>query len=83
MEQTKLESLLEANVNVFIGFFVSLVFWSLVVVPVWDLPVSFADNLVITGWFTVLAIARGYLVRRFFNKRLHKAIHRFVRRIYA
>jgi hypothetical protein len=74
---------LEANVNVFIGFFVSLVAWIVIVVPFWKLEVSFLDNLTITGLFTVLAIARGYLVRRFFAKRLHKAIHRFVRRIYA
>lgn len=81
MKQTKLESLLEANLNVGIGFVISLLFWTYVVVPVWQLPVSMHENLQITGCFTLLAIARGYVMRRFFNAGLHRAVHNFVRRI--
>jgi len=47
--------------------------WYWVVVPVWNLPVTMSQNLAITWWFTVLAVVRGYLVRRFFNGQLHKA----------
>lgn len=75
MEQTKIESLIEVHINIFIGFMVSLTFWTLIIVPIYELPVSFLQNLQITGWFTVLAIARGYLVRRFFNAGLHKTAH--------
>lgn len=78
MKQTKLESFIEANANVAIGFVISLTFWTFVVVPIYQLPVSFVQNLEITGAFTVLAIARGYVMRRFFNAGLHKAIHKFV-----
>lgn len=75
MKQTKIESFIEVNINIFIGFIVSLTFWTFVVVPVYELPVTFIQNLEITGWFTLLAIARGYIVRRFFNAGLHKAAH--------
>ncbi len=80
MHQTRIESLIESCLNIATGFVVSLAFWTLVVVPVWNLPVRFVDNLAITGCFTVLAIARSYLWRRFFNNGMHKAVHRFVLR---
>jgi hypothetical protein len=79
MQQTKLESFLEANVNTAIGFIVSLTFWHFVIVPVWHLPVHFADNLIITGLFTAISVARGYVVRRWFNAEIHKLIHKVVR----
>jgi len=81
MRQTKLESLLEVNSNIAIGYVVSLTFWTLVIVPFYNLPVSFTQNLEITGWFTLLAIARGYVLRRFFNAGLHKAAHKLASRI--
>jgi len=79
MKQTRLESLLEVNLNIALGFFVSLLFWTFFIVPVYDIPVSFVQNLEITGWFTVLAVARGYIMRRFFNAGLHKAVRNIVK----
>lgn len=79
--QSKTESFVEANVNTAIGFGISLAAWVLVVVPVWDLPVTTLDNLAITGFFTVISVARGYLIRRFFERYLHalvRALTRFV-----
>lgn len=81
MNQTKLESLLEANINTFSAFLLSLIVWSWVVVPYKGFETSLYDNVEITGIFTVLSIARTYLWRRFFNAEIHKAIHRFVIRI--
>ena len=69
MTQSRLHSLLEANVNTMIGFVVSLIFWSVWIVPMYDMKVTFVQNLEITMQFTVLAIARGYVVRRWFNSR--------------
>lgn len=77
--QSRLESLIESSINIASGFVVSLVFWTFVVVPVWHLPVTFTQNLEITGWFTVLAVARSYLWRRFFNADLHRAVHGFLK----
>jgi len=75
MKQTRLESFLESCVNTASGFIVSYVFWVAVIVPVYDLPVTHAQNFIITCMFTVLSVARSYLWRRFFNAGVHRAIH--------
>ena len=72
MMQTRLSSLIEAVINVAIGFAVSLVITS-IVLPAYGHPVSWADTLQITGIFTVASIARSYFVRRYFNARIHAA----------
>jgi hypothetical protein len=81
MHQTRIESLIEQCASTATGFAVSLAFWTLVVVPVWRLPVTMGQNVVITICFTVLSVARGYVWRRFFNAGLHRVVHRYVRRI--
>lgn len=68
MTQSRAKSLVESVANVTIGFVVSLVFWSVFIVPVYDLKVSFVQNIEITLWFTLLAIVRSYVVRRYFNR---------------
>lgn len=70
--QSKTESLVESILNVSIGFFLSLLVWVFIVIPIWDLEVTMMDNLAITALFTIISIARGYAVRRFFNAGLHK-----------
>lgn len=82
MEQSKLESLLEAVVNTAVGFVVSLALWR-VVGPMMGYEVSMTDNLIITTIFTVVSIGRGFVMRRIFNAGLHRAIHSFARRIYV
>lgn len=83
MNQTKLESLLETSVNIASGFIVSLLLWSFVVAPLWGLEMSTFDNLGIVSIFTVSAILRGYIWRRFFNAGIHKSIHNSVKAWYA
>jgi len=78
MNQTKLESLLETCINIASGFIVSLLLWTFVVAPLWGLTMSTFDNLAIVSIFTVSAIIRGYVWRRFFNAGIHKAIHQWV-----
>ena len=70
--QTRLSSLIEAVINVAIGFVLSLVITA-IVLPAYGHPVSWADNLQITGIFTVASILRSYAVRRWFNARIHAA----------
>lgn len=69
MQQTKLDSFLEALFSTFIGFMVSLV-TNMVVMPMMGIPVSFSQNLVLTIIFTFVSVARSYMVRRFANKYL-------------
>lgn len=73
MNQTKLESLLESIANVIIGFFVAFVS-QLLIFPVVEIDVSITTNLVIGFWFTMISLARSYIIRRWFNAGLHRAI---------
>lgn len=68
--QTRVSSFVEQILNVGSGFIVSLIVWTLIVTPYWDIEVSMTDNLTITALFTVISVARGYLWRRYFNKRI-------------
>ena len=73
-------SLIEACINVFIGFFVSLAMWPLVG-ALYDIPYTYSSHIGITLIFTVLSIGRGYLVRRFFARDLHTAAVKLARRL--
>lgn len=78
--QTQLESLIEASLNTASGFVVSYIFWVAVVVPLFRLDISHADNFIITGMFTVLSVGRSYLWRRFFNAGAHNLVRNLLRR---
>lgn len=69
--QTRKGSLVESLSNTGVGFVLSLLVWEFVVKPVWEINTSFAENLSITLLFTVVSVARGYVLRRVFNQ-LHK-----------
>jgi len=71
--QTKKQSLIEAITNVFIGMITSLIV-QIIVYPLLNIEVRFVQNIYLTLIFTAVSIARGYLVRRFFNQ---KTYHRF------
>ena len=58
---------------------ISFLLWTFIVAPLWGLTMSTFDNLGIVLIFTVSAIARGYIWRRFFNKGIHKVIHKWVK----
>lgn len=68
--QSHWESFLESSLNVGSGFILALIVWKFIIVPLWGFDVNFSDNLVITGIFTVVSIARGYVWRRIFNGKL-------------
>lgn len=72
MTQTKLGSLIEAMMNVVIGYGVALLS-QILVFPLFDIYVSLTTNLWIGAWFTLISLARSYVVRRWFNARLHAA----------
>lgn len=83
MNQSKLESLLETLVNIFFGFWISFVYWKYFILPMIHAGTIDIDNtLYITGAFTVLAIVRQYIFRRFFNAGIHKLIIKWVKKYY-
>jgi hypothetical protein len=70
MKQTKLQSFLESSLNMFSGFVVALLLWIFWIEPVWEIEMTIFDNLKISAIFTVAAIIRGYLWRRYFNHKI-------------
>jgi len=73
--QTKLGSLIETCIGTAIGFVLSIVA-SIIVYPLFGAYFTMAQNFWITVIFTILSIARGYAVRRWFNARIHAAAER-------
>lgn len=67
VSQTKLHSLVEQLLNVISGFLIALTLWTFIVVPWYNVDVTFVNNLEITGMFTVVSIIRGYFWRRLAN----------------
>lgn len=75
MNQTRLGSLIEACINTLIGFFGSLAL-SLVVYPMFGARFTLAQNAWIITIFTLWSVLRGYIIRRWFNARIHAAAQR-------
>lgn len=69
MAQSRIASLLEALVNILVGFLVALAA-QLVVFPLFGIQASFGTNVKITCCFTLVSLARQYVIRRWFNGRL-------------
>lgn len=65
MSQTKAGSLTEAMLNTLSGLFISFAV-GLVIYPAFGHAFTIAQNVGITGTFTVLSIARSYIWRRVF-----------------
>ena len=75
MEQTKLGSFYEAVFNVLIGFGINFV-GNLLILPLFGFTPSLMQNFQIGLLFTGVSVARQYIVRRWFNGRLHAAAQR-------
>ena len=67
--QTKYQSLIESFTNILIGYLTALLS-QVLIFPLFDIDVSFQDNLLIGLYFTIISLLRSYLVRRYFNKRV-------------
>ena len=79
MQQTRLESLIESIINIVIGYMVALLS-QLMIFPMFDIHVSLTDNLLIGAWFTLISLVRSYVIRRWFNARLHVAAREIAKR---
>ena len=71
MLQSKLGSLIESCVNIVIGYSVALLS-QIAIFPLFGIYVPLSTNLWIGFWFTVVSLVRSYIIRRWFNARLHK-----------
>ncbi len=68
MKQNKKQSLIESLANTFLGFVVSYIS-TFFIFPVVGYDSTPGGNLIITLYFTFVSIGRGYVVRRYFNKK--------------
>lgn len=73
--QTKKQSLIESATNTAVGFVISLCA-TFVVMPLFGFNSSFGKNLGITLVYTAISIVRGYVVRRWFNKKQELPKHK-------
>lgn len=71
MMQTRRQSFFESCINVAIGYGVALLS-QILVFPLFGIHIPLASNIAIGAIFTIISIARSYVVRRMFN-RLHGA----------
>lgn len=72
MQQTRLGSLIEALMNIVIGYGVALLS-QLAIFPMFNIHIPLSTNLWIGVWFTLISLIRSYIIRRWFNARLHNA----------
>ena len=68
--QSRLESLIEAAINVALGYMVALGA-QLIVFPLFSINIPMSSNIAIGIIFTLVSLVRSYLLRRLFNY-LHK-----------
>ena len=67
MKQSRLMSLVESITNVVVGYGVAVV-TQILIFPVFGLHTTLAENLKMGAVFTVVSIARSYLLRRLFER---------------
>jgi hypothetical protein len=72
MNQTRLGSLIEACINVLIGFAINFVA-NMLILPLIGFHITAGQNLFIGVLYTIISVARSYVIRRWFNARLHAA----------
>jgi len=72
MSQSKVGSFLEALTHTFIGYFLSLIV-QFIVYPLYGATFTIQQNIEIGLIFMVVSTVRGYVIRRWFNERIHRA----------
>jgi hypothetical protein len=70
MQQTKLGSLIEAFINIVIGFGINFTA-NMTIFPLFGWSISVEQNIALGACYTAISLARSYVIRRWFNARLH------------
>jgi len=71
MTQTRLGSLIEAIINVVIGFTINFAA-NMLIFPLFGFLITPGANLALGLIYTVISVACSYCVRRWFNARLYR-----------
>ena len=72
MNQTRIGSLIEVCFNIAIGFAINWVA-NLYILPMYGFAVTGRQAFSMGLIFTVISVVRSYVIRRWFNARLHSA----------
>lgn len=76
MSQSKTQSLVEVVINVVVGYVIAT-FTQIIIFPMFGIYVGLGDQMLISLIFTIISIIRGYVIRRWFNARIHKFAQKF------
>lgn len=66
--QSRKNSFIESLSQVVVGYAVAVI-GQLLIFPIFDISVSLASNLIIGLWFAIIAVAKSYAIRRWFNNK--------------
>lgn len=78
MRQSRLGSLVEVSVNIAIGFVINWIA-NILVLPLFGFDVTPSQAFSMGLIFTVISVARSYVVRRYFEQRIHRAAMRLMK----
>ena len=81
MSQTKTSSFIEACINVLIGFGINFTANALVL-PLVGFHISVGQNLTLGVIYTAISVTRSYVIRRWFNARIHRAAQQLSKKGY-
>jgi hypothetical protein len=68
--QSKMDSVIEAWINILIGFIISWTFFLFIISPLFGFKSNAGESFIITVLYTILSFFRQYLIRRWFNGKI-------------
>ena len=80
MNQTRLGSFIEACINVAIGYVINFTA-NLLILPLIGFHITVGQNQFIGLLYTVISVCRSYVIRRWFNARLHSAAESLAQKV--
>ena len=69
--QIKKHSVFESISNVVVGYLIALAS-QLIIFPFFNIYIPLSSNLLIGFWFTLISLARSYILRRVYNELMIK-----------
>lgn len=74
--QSKKSSLLESFINVFIGFIIAFIANLFILPLVGFTELTLEANLYISIFYMAISVLRSYIIRRWFNARIHSVANK-------
>lgn len=68
--QSRMDSIVEASINILIGFIISWLFFWAVISPIYGFRSGVGESFTITVLYTILSFVRQYFIRRWFNGKI-------------